>query len=96
MKEETKTLYDMTVAELRSFIEEDYYRACVEHRPKGAEFNSKLSEIITSVHKVELKCAKIERYDLASLCRDTNIELAEQRDLNTTCNCCGEINCIQA
>jgi len=82
MKDKTKALYDMTVAELRSFIEEDYYRACVEHRPKGAEFNSKLDEIITNVHKVELKCAKIERYDLASLCRDTNIELAEQRDLN--------------
>jgi len=96
----TKTLYHLynqdalTASVLRQFISECYYSLMIA-APKG-EGNHVIDVLTSDVLEIEHHCVEHERYDLAAACRDANIELINQLDLNTTCNCCGEINCIQA
>lgn len=76
-------LEDMSVARLQAIIEEDYYRACIQGRllHEGAD-EKKLKALIDEVGTTELNCAKLERYDLAALCRDKAEELTLNLDLN--------------
>jgi len=76
-------LDDMSTAQLRAVIEEDYYRACIQGRQihEGAD-QAKLDELISEIITTEENCVKLERYDLAILCRNMAEELTMNLDLN--------------
>jgi len=78
----TINLRTIAVNELHNIIEELYYRTCIQDAHLHQRNSDKtVKVVIDEVTAIELKCAAIERYDLAILCRDTNQQLACSNDL---------------
>tara|TARA_R110000751_G_scaffold202774_1_gene307322 strand:+ start:313 stop:567 length:255 start_codon:yes stop_codon:yes gene_type:complete len=74
-----RPLGTITVTFLRSLIERAYYERMLT-APAGSG-NAIIDTLNTDILEIERHCAKRERYDLASACRDANIEIALQRVL---------------
>jgi len=62
-------------------IDEDYYKqmaACTV-----GQVNNIISDLIDEILEIEAAAAKIERYDLAIICRDKRVTIADQIALNS-------------
>jgi len=75
-------LHEMETYDLARVIEDDYYRIMIGC-PKE-EANQRILDLIDDVLIVETFCASpdIERYDLAIICRDKRVKLADNIILN--------------
>ena len=73
MKEQI--LMAMECHELVTILETDYYRQMIAARPTDEQ--KVIFDLIDDILVTEKICAKIERYDLAIICRDRRVQLAD-------------------
>jgi len=78
MKEKTlmANLHSMESHELTRIIDEDYYRQMAACHVD--QVSNIIGNMIDEILEVEAVCAKIERYDLAVICRDKRVSIADQ------------------
>ena len=73
-------LQDMQLHELRTIIDTDYYRSMIACRKE--DVNLTIGRLLDDLMLVKEGCVKAERYDLAILCRDKEVEMAMGLDLS--------------
>jgi len=79
----TDQLQMQTPHSLRLLFEEQYYRITCGNRTllTNEQVLAKCKVLYRSIRTIEKACAKLDLFDLAIVCRDTNKELVEQADL---------------
>ena len=76
-------LHSMECYELVRIIDEDYYRQMIACKADTDAVSQVILDLIDEILDVEAVCAKIERYDLAIICRDKRVNIADQICLNS-------------
>ena len=78
-----RELFKYSPDRFRAFLEYQYYTTCVEHRTliSDEDLKRKLDVLILNIITIENACVKAQEFELAAVCRDTNIELVVIGDL---------------